>query len=146
MSEFLTQINPAENPLGDMDLSKILFVKFTKPGDYVKGTLIERSESVDKFAKVKGDKQKLYLIKAAVGKYHDDNKVVEIKAGDHFYVGGKPSIDKGMTLVRIGQLVGIIFVGTKASKEKGYQPAKIFEVRKSGMDPEFLSPEEREED
>ena len=35
MSDFLTQINPSENPLGDMDLSKIAFVKFTNPGDYI---------------------------------------------------------------------------------------------------------------
>jgi hypothetical protein len=146
MSEFITQINPAENPLGDMDLSKILFVKFNNPGDFIRGTLIEVSKSEDKFAKLPGGKQKVYLIKAASGKYHDSDKVVEIKVAEHFYVGGKPSIDKGMKLVKIGQIVGIVFVGTKASKEKGYAPAKIFEVRKSGMDPEFLSPEERGEE
>jgi len=138
MSEFLTQINPAENPLADMDISKIPFMKFANPGDYIRGTLLEVSESEDKFAKQPGAKQRLYLIKAAVGKYQDETGTIEIKNGDYYFIGGKPSIDKGMKLVKVGQIVGVVFIGTKASKEKGYAPAKVFEVRKLGMDPDFV--------
>lgn len=122
------------------------WVKFTKKGDYIKGTLLSRRQVENKKADKPGTMQWIYEIKAAHGDFHmlnDLKEIVEpsvkIEEGEVYNVGGHYTFDPAMTKIKIGQIFAVRFEETKPSGTKGYAPMKIFKVYTNGtMDDAWL--------
>lgn len=97
--------------------------KYTEIGDSLQGTLINVRMGINQMS---GLEQKLYDIKT--------------KDGEVWIVSGKVGIDMQMERVKIGQIVGFKFTGTKPAKQKGFQDAKLVQVyaNPSLVDEEFL--------
>lgn len=123
------------NPFDEGNLVKSNWVKFSKIGDNIFGTLVSVREQLSNLPDRQGEKQKVYEIKADGGEYHDiDGKKqvvepgVKILPGDVFNIGGSDAVDSQMRNVRIGTKIGIRFDDEKESKTKGYNPTKIKRV------------------
>jgi hypothetical protein len=80
--------------------------KFEKEGDFIEGKLL-----------------------AVVDSPTYSNKVytIETKQGNKT-VFGTVVIDSQMQLVKMGQMIKILYVGEKSSDKKGYNPIKLFEI------------------
>ena len=145
--------------------AKNAFVKFSKVGDFIKGTLVDVRQMKSNLPGKEGHKTTVYEIKAQVGEFHDSktdvdpntgNKVVTIiepgitvTEGEFWVVGGKDDIapdgkqlNAGLTTnlrnVKKGQIVGFQFTEIKASKTAGFAPAKIIKVLIGGMDENYM--------
>ena len=112
------------------------WMKFNVPGeDRIFGTLIAKNQIKSMIPGKEGELVNVYQIQAEEGLTHrlDDNKEViddpiEIGDGDIWSVGGTIVIDRQMQNIRLGQIIGLKFIGKKASKTKGFAPAKIIKV------------------
>lgn len=103
--------------------------------DKVMGTLTAVRTMKSSIPGHENEMVKVYDLKVDYGSFHvqDDNKVVVpepivINEGEIYSIGGKDSIDRQMTNVKIGQKVGFKFVEQVPSKTKGFAPAKIIRV------------------
>ena len=84
----------------------------------------------------RGQLVNVYEMKAAMGTaYHvlgDKRKLVEepviVKEGDFLSIGGTAVIDRQMQNIKVGQKIGLNFIEEKASKTKGFSPAKVVKV------------------
>lgn len=110
------------------------WVKWNVEGeDKIIGTLI-RKWTVDNPFQA-GEKTENYEVKADYGSFHNVNEKkqlidtpVEINEGEFWSIGGKDSIAKQMTNIKIGQKVGFKYVALMESKTKGFAPAKVIKV------------------
>jgi len=129
---------------------KSSWVSWGKPGDHIKGTLIAKYERLNNIGG-KSEMQWIYEIKAMSGEFHaleqDANgnyiakdEATVIGTGDVYNVGSKAAIDSQMRNVKVGQIIGMMFMETVAPKEKGRYPTKVIKVYTEGkMDEEFLT-------
>ncbi len=112
------------------------WMKFNVPmEDKVKGTLIEKRTMKSTLPGAEGKVVNVYEMKVEVGSFHvldDKKRVVDepvvLNAGDFLSIGGTAVIDRQMTNIKVGQVVGLKFIEEKASKTKGFAPAKIVKV------------------
>lgn len=112
------------------------WVKFYVPmEDKILGTLIAKRTMKSAIPGKESEDVNVYELKADSGSFHnvDDKKVVipepiTINTGEVWSVGGKNSIDVQMRNVNVGQKVGFKFIDEKASKTKGFAPAKNIKV------------------
>lgn len=132
-----------QNPFDGMKTVKSNFIKFSKVGDWAKGTFLGKRVVPSQLNP--GKMQALYDIKLHGASFHatDENKqVVEPPitpdAGTYWTVSGKKAIDDAMRNIQEGQIVGFRFVKTNPPKVKGYNPTKVIEVLEGAMDPEFM--------
>jgi len=110
------------------------WVKFNVIGeDRVLGTLIRKTQVESAYNP--GEMIENYELKADYGSFHaldDKKKVIEtpivVNEGEIWSVGGKASVAKQMANIKIGQKVGFKYVDEKASKTKGFAPAKLIKV------------------
>ena len=100
--------------------------------DSILGTLTRKYEAKDT---LKGIIVENYEIKADYGEFHEldaKKKLIEepivVKEGEMWSIGGKESLQKQMTNVKVGQKVGFKFVALMEAKTPGYNPAKIIKV------------------
>lgn len=102
------------------------FFQFKNVGDQIEGTLIAKRDSVSRLT---GKPQIIYRLKTDRG---------------IFNIGGKPGIDMQMQNVKLGQIVGFKFTGTKPPKSAGMNPAKLIQVYANPrfVDKEWLEAEE----
>jgi hypothetical protein len=113
------------------------WVKWGKPGDKIKGTLIDTFEVEDNYT---GKKQTVYILKADGGSFHNiAEKVIsatptEIEKGSVWNVGGRYSIDRVMRNLKLGTRVAIMYV-SDVTTPKG--TAKSFNVLSGGFDAEW---------
>ncbi|MES2006882.1 MAG: hypothetical protein V4436_02105 [Patescibacteria group bacterium] len=130
------------------------WMKFNVPlEDKIHGTYIRKSQMKSNLPGKEGQLVNNYEIKAdEASSFHalDDTKKViaepvQIKVGDIYSIGGTAVIDRQMQNIKLGQVIGLKFIEEKASKTKGFAPAKIVKVYapKDGegnpiMDKEFL--------
>ena len=126
---------------------KIPWVKWSKIGDNIEGTLIEVREVNSMLPGKEGQRSKVYEIKADAGTYHEtDAKKNPVEpgekctAGEVYLVGGRTGIDAQMKRIKIGQKVKLQFTEEKPAKTKGFNALKIIKVMTNGqMDEEFLA-------
>ena len=112
------------------------WVKFNVPmQDKIFGTLIAKRTIKSAIAGKEGEDVNVYELKAESGSFHevdDKKKVIEtpitINAGEIWSIGGKAGIDAQMRNIKIGQKIGFKFIDEKASKTKGFAPAKNIKV------------------
>lgn len=112
------------------------WAKFNVPmEDKIFGTLISKRQMKSNIQGKEGELVWVYEMKADSGSFHeidDKKKVVEepivINAGEVWSVGGKPGIDTQMRNIKLGQKIGFKFIDEKASKTKGFAPAKNIRV------------------
>ncbi len=112
------------------------WMKFNVPmEDKVKGTLIEKRTMKSTLPGAEGKVVNVYEMKVEVGSFHvldDKKRVVDepvvLNAGDFLSIGGTAVIDRQMTNIKVGQVVGLKFIEEKASKTKGFTAAKIVKV------------------
>jgi len=116
-----------------------------KPGDWVKGTLVDVREMESQLPGQTGKMVKIYEFLTSGGSFHrlDDNKqpitpAVEIMEGEYWMIGGNQSLDNQMRNMKKGQIVGIRFTETKPAKQKGFNPSKVLKVYDGGMDPNYM--------
>lgn len=118
-----------------------------KPGDFIKGTLVDIRVMDDSFNP--GEKVTNYELLAHGGSFHrlDDKKlpveeITEVADGEYWMVGGNKSINGQMRNIKIGQIVGIRFVEETPSKTKGFASAKVIKVYQGKMDEEWVKENE----
>lgn len=112
------------------------WIKFNVPlEDKVFGTFISKRQMKSSIPGKEGELVWVYELKAESGSFHeidDKKKVVEpaitINAGDVWSIGGKTGIDTQMRNIKLGQKIGFKFIDEKASKTKGFAPAKNIRV------------------
>ncbi len=139
-----------EDLFNDDNEVRTSWVKFSKVGDYVSGTLIGVREVASTLPGKEGEMTKVYEIKASAGEFHDiDEKKqlidepIAINAGEIWNVGGGVVLDAQMRNIKLGQKLGIKFTGEKAAQKKGFNPMKIKKVYSKGeMDEEWLAERE----
>jgi hypothetical protein len=125
-----------DNFFTNENVSRSSWVKFTNVGDYVYGTLVAKKTVKSNFSQ-SGEAQ-AYEILAKEGLSGGQ----KIQEGSRVNVGGKASIDAGLSSAKIGQIVGIKYTEKVASKTKGYQEAKLIKVFTKGeMNDEWLKNE-----
>ena len=107
----------------DENIAQATWFKFENVGDSVKGTLLSKrtQKGVDQFP---------------------DQEVYELRQEDGTIVNIGISVNKRYIIdrvrnVKLGQIVGFMFKDEKASKTKGYAPAKSIEVYVGEMDPNY---------
>ena len=124
------------------------------------GTLIAKRSMKSSIPGKEGEMVNVYDFKVSYGLFHvtdDDKKVVPepvtIEDGEIYSVGGTKIIDRQMTNIKIGQIIGLKYTETVPSKTKGFAPAKIIKVflQKNDdgslkMDEEFLAERNSPED
>jgi len=100
--------------------------------DSILGTLTRKYEAKDT---LKGIIVENYEIKADYGEFHEldaKKKLIEepivVKEGEMWSIGGKESLQKQMTNVKVGQKVGFKFVAIMEAKIPGHNPAKVIKV------------------
>lgn len=103
--------------------------------DKVFGTLIEKRSMKSTLPGAEGKLVNVYEMKVDMGSFHvldDKKKVVDepvvLNEGDFLSVGGTAVIDRQMQNAKVGQKIGMKFIEEKASKTKGFAPAKIVKV------------------
>jgi len=118
------------------------FVKFSKVGDWCKGTYLGKRVIPSNLKP--GEMQTLYDFKMHAGQFHnlDESKQlietpVVIEADTYWTVSGKKSIDDNMRNIKEGQIVGFRFVKINPNKNKAFNPTKVIDVLEGAMDPEF---------
>jgi hypothetical protein len=112
------------------------WVKFYVPmEDKILGTLIAKRTMKSAIPGKENEDVNVYELKADQGSFHnvDETKkvipeAITINAGEVWSVGGKNSIDVQMRNIKVGQKVGFKFLDEKASKTKGFAPAKNIKV------------------
>jgi hypothetical protein len=118
------------------------WVKFGKVGDNIYGTLIGVREVMSQLPGKKGERVKVYEVKADGGIFHetDDKKnpvepAIQIADGEIYNVGGG--------FIKLGQKIKIEFTEEKAPKQKGFSGMKIKKVYSNGkFDDEWLKEKE----
>lgn len=131
------------NPFGDMQEAKRPQVKFGKPGDWFRGTLVDNAREIENKLSAKHEMQLIAEFKMHGGSYHDIvNKIpvqeaTEIKAGDFMSFFCKGIVKDQLKKAKIGQIVGLKFEEEKASSQPGYNATKIIKVYLGDMDPEY---------
>lgn len=139
-------IKAPDDFFNDNNRVKAQWIKFTKPGDWVKGTLTSKRETdaSGPYAKP-GEKVWIYEIKAHGGSFHelDEDKQLKpepiiVNAGDFWQIGGKKGIDAQLRNAKLGQIVGLRFNKSIPNKIKGYNPAKQIEAYVGAMDPDYM--------
>lgn len=132
------------------------WVKFSKVGDFISGTLVGVREVPSALPGKEGKMVKVYEVKAQNGEFHDidDKKAViepaiKINAGEIWNVGGGVVLDAQMRNIKVGQVIGIKFTDEKPAQKKGFNPMKIKKVfapkgndGKGKMDEEWLKEQE----
>ncbi len=129
------------------------WVKFNIPlEDKIFGTLIGKRTMKSTMQGKEGQEVNVYEMKADEGLYHvldDKKRVVDepviVEPGSFLSIGGTAVIDRQMQNIRVGQKIGLKFIEERASKTKGFAPAKIVKVYapknedgSAKMDEEFL--------
>jgi len=135
--------------------AKNSFVKFSKVGDSIDGTLVSVREIRSQLPKRETEMVKIYEIKADSGSFHDidDKKAVvepaiEIQPGEIWNVSGgskeSPSmIDNKFRNIKLGQKVRVEFTEELPPKKKGFSPTKVKKVYTNGkFDEEFIKEQE----
>ena len=114
---------------------KSAWVKFSKIGDFISGTLISVREMASRLPGKEGEMVKVYEIKAKEGSFHDIDKkkqIIEpaiiVGAGDIYNVGVGFVIDGQMRNVKVGQIIGIKYTEDKPNKQAGFNDMKIKKV------------------
>lgn len=136
----------AADPMGDLNEVKSQWVKWGKPGDWIRGTLCDVRE-MDSQLSDKPGKVKVYEFIAAGGSFHNFEKVAGetkvdaeptlLEKGQVWTIGGKAGIDSQMRNVKIGQIFGMRFSEEKPNKNKAFSPTKVVKVLLGEMDPEY---------
>jgi hypothetical protein len=103
--------------------------------DKIKGTLVARRQVKSNIQGKENELVWVYDLLADEGQFHeldDKKKLIEepiiINAGEVWSVGGKTGIDAQMRNIKLGQVIGFKFIDEKASKTKGFAPAKNIRV------------------
>lgn len=103
--------------------------------DKILGTLTAKRTMKSSIPGKEGDMVNIYDMKIAYGSFHvtNDKKVVVeepvvIEEGEMYSIGGTNVIDRQMTNVKVGQIIGLKYNETVPSKTKGFAPAKIIKV------------------
>lgn len=112
------------------------WVKFNVVGeDKIMGTLTAKRTMKSSIPEQEKKDVNIYDVKADYGSFHvtDDNKkvieeLVVVEPESQWSIGGKDSIDRQMTNIKLGQKVGFKFMEQVPSKTKGFAPAKIIKV------------------
>jgi len=112
------------------------WIKFSKVGDRIFGTLIAVREMESRLPSAKpGEMVKVYEFKATSGEFHgtDDSKniiepAIELVEGEIWNVGGSAGLDNQLRNVKVGTKVAIKFTEERPSQTKGFNPQKIKKV------------------
>lgn len=113
------------------------WMKFNVPlEDKVLGTLIGKRTMKSTIPGAEGKLVNIYEMKVGeVCTFHvldDKKKVVDepivLDEGAFVSIGGTAVIDRQMQNIKVGQIIGLKFIEEKASKTKGFAPAKIVKV------------------
>lgn len=133
--------------LDGLDEVKSQWIKWGKPGDWIRGTLCDVREMESQMAEKKGEKVKVYEFIAVGGSFHNFKKVngqvivdaepTVLNKGEVWTIGGKAGIDSQMRNVKIGQTFGMRFAEEKPNKNQAYNPTKVVKVLVGAMDPEY---------
>lgn len=141
------------DPFEGMNEVPSQWIKFSKIGDYVKGTLTDVREMESRIPGKEGTKTRVYELQVDSGQFHtsenkldaNGNKITIVSEtpyvmtkGEFWLVGGKESIDNQMRNVRKGQIVGFRLSEIKPSKTPGFAAQKVIKVLVGGMDPEYM--------
>ena len=138
------QATTEDDFLEGMEEVKPPFWKRGKVGDYLKGTFVEMITRASNYPGKIGQNENIYTVKVIKGSYHEMDekknpieppKVLEV--GSFCYVGGFPSFDKSMKMIKIGQIFAVKFFEEKPPKVKGMNGAKLVKVFHGEMDPDY---------
>lgn len=134
----------------DANRVKAKFFKFTKVGDWFKGTLLSVREQKSNFPGKEGKMVKQYEFRAHGGQFHvvdptteqayaDGSGVIDLKAGDVWTVSrDTEAFDNSMRNVKVGQIFASKLTEIKPSKTKGFRPQKVTPVYAGEMDPDYM--------
>ena len=127
--------------------AKARFIKWGKPGDHFKGTLL-RTEMKPNPNK-NGELSPSYEFKASFGQFHffqkneqgvvvyDETPTI-CEDGDIWTIGSLTTIDKALKNVKPGTIVGFHFREQIQGKDKTKNPTKVIEVYIGGPDPSYM--------
>lgn len=137
----------ANDPLAGLNEAKTSWIKWGKPGDWVRGTLTNVREIQNNFPGKEGEKVKIYEFMAAGGSFHHFQKVAGVtqveetatilEPGSLWNIGGKAGIDSQMRNVKIGQVFGMRYSEDKPNKNPSFSPTKVIKVLIGEMDPTY---------
>jgi hypothetical protein len=120
------------------------WVKWGKVGDWFKGTLTDKRQVKSTLPGQEDKMVMIYDFLAKGGSFHainEDKTIAEeptiVNEGEFWTIGGKAGIDTQMRNIKLGQIVGLRYAETKASKTKGFNPLKIIKVFAGAMDEEY---------
>lgn len=100
----------------DSDIDGRDWFKMPKEGDFIQGTLVARRSGTTQ----QGDPQILYDLNVAEGdEFTTNGETIPAPEMMKFTVGSKPSIDRQMKTVQLGQIIRMEFTKTSRTKN-GY--------------------------
>lgn len=135
--------------LGDLTEAKSQWIKWGKPGDWIRGTLSNVSTRESQMPDRAGEKEQVYEFIAHGGSFfwfEKVNGVINMDAeptilekGSVWTVGGngKAAIEQPMRNIKVGQVFGMRFVEEKPNKNPSFSPTKVVKVLIGAMDPEY---------
>ena len=135
------------------------FLKWGKPGDFIFGTLVSKSQKPSTLPDKKGELQWIYEIKVVEGEYHNIDKkknpiepAIVLEAGEIISVGGRSMYDSRLARAKRGQRIGLKFTEEIEAKTAGYNDTKIIKTYlpkgddgEYEMDEEFLAEDASDE-
>lgn len=133
------------DPIFD-DKNKVKYstIKWGKPGDWLKGTLVDNTRQVPNTLSAKKEMQTIFEFKIHGGEFHGINKDKTIEAdptilqpNSFWSVFAKPVLRDMLKNAKLGQVIGLRFIEEKPPKQAGLNPTKIIAVYLGAMDPEY---------
>ncbi len=135
-----------QDPLAGMEEVKTQTVKWGKIGDWMRGTLADKSRISESEYGGKHKIQRVYEFKVKAGMFHGINKDKSIAEEPTFLEEGTfwtifaevdSVLDAQLNKAKVGQDVGVRYTEDKESKTAGFNPTKIRKVFLGDMDPSY---------
>lgn len=132
-----------QDPFAGMKESRGSQIKFGKPGDWFRGTVVRNDRRIANKLSAKGEMQTIYEFKALGGKFHDivdkvvQPEVTEVVVGEFYSFFAKGFVEAELKKAKIGQIIGLSFTEERAATQPGFNKTKIIKVLMGDMDPDY---------
>jgi hypothetical protein len=132
-----------EDPMAGMTEATRPTIKFGKPGDWVRATVVDNTRQVENTLSAKHEMQTVYEFKIQGGQFHNIvDKVAAadptpLEKGSFWAYFAKGVVHSQLKNAKIGQIIGLKFIEEKPSTRPGFNPTKVIKVFLGEVDPEY---------
>lgn len=134
------------DPMDGLEEAKSAWIKWGKPGDWIRGTVTNLTEGTSSFD---GKEERslniefmatggsFYFFQKINGKVEMDKKPTMLEPGSIWIIGTKKGLMNQARRLSVGQIFGMRFAEEKPNKNPAWNPAKIVKLMLGEMDPNY---------